>query len=372
MTELIWKVGFDQGQAKKAGQEAGKAQAKESQGGGAFAGGVVGGLLGNLLASVKQLFDPLSAIASLFIAAIFPLLKPFLILFLKVGVMLFKWLQGQFAKGGGVGGSPLGQLVEGLTGGGDTFVDKLVNALAVGTFVTGLIAALIGGTGFVLALVAGLVATGVFNIGLWLGDKLADLVKGTFNFGRWLADNLLKFMVGVFDFGIWIKESIFDFIIGAFNLGKWLSKNFVNFVTGTIDAVKDIWKWITSSAFGTGVIDIVSNVWEYVKSFFKGSINVGSTVWNWFKSLFKGSMSFGGFFGGKSKSVNDAIVTPNGDVIRTNPNDFLIATKNPGALGNGGGSSNINVTINGGLITEEVARDIGRMLQRELNLGGRF
>jgi hypothetical protein len=376
MAEIIWKIGFDQSQAKQAGKSAGKAQSKESSsggGGGAFAGGVVGGLLGSLLSSVKMLFDPLSAIASLLVAALFPLLKPFLVLFLKVGILLFNWLNDQFAKGGGVEGGMLGRLVDGLTGQGDTFVDKLVNTLAVGTFVTGLIAALIGGAGFVKALVAGLVLTGAFNIGLWLGDKLADLVVGTFNFGRWLATKMIDLIVGTFNFGVWLGEKIADIVIGTFNIGKWLGKNIADFIVGKIDAVKDMWSWFTQNLFGDDKIDINTQVWGFIKGLFKGGINVGTTVWNWFKGLFKGSLLGGD--NGSTSSMEDGIITPNGDMIRTSPNDYLIATKTPSSLfgGSGGsGSSNINVTINGGLITEDVARDIGRMIQRELNLGGRM
>ena len=43
-------------------------------------------------------------------------------------------------------------------------------------------------------------------------------------------------------------------------------------------------------------------------------------------------------------SVNDAIITPRGDIISTHPDDYLIATKTPNTLG-GGSSPNVSVTI---------------------------
>ncbi|MDY0278099.1 MAG: hypothetical protein RBQ97_08440, partial [Acholeplasma sp.] len=43
-------------------------------------------------------------------------------------------------------------------------------------------------------------------------------------------------------------------------------------------------------------------------------------------------------------SVNDAIISPKGDIITTHPDDYLIATKNPQALAGGGGG--VNVVIN--------------------------
>ncbi|MBQ0112853.1 MAG: hypothetical protein KBT03_06975, partial [Bacteroidales bacterium] len=51
-----------------------------------------------------------------------------------------------------------------------------------------------------------------------------------------------------------------------------------------------------------------------------------------------------------SRSVNDAIITPNGSVVTTHPDDYLIATKTPGSLlGNGGKNTtyapNITFTV---------------------------
>ena len=44
-----------------------------------------------------------------------------------------------------------------------------------------------------------------------------------------------------------------------------------------------------------------------------------------------------------SESVNDAIISPNGNIITTAPDDYLIATKTPGSLGNSNGT---NITVN--------------------------
>lgn len=48
----------------------------------------------------------------------------------------------------------------------------------------------------------------------------------------------------------------------------------------------------------------------------------------------------------RHQSVNDAIIAPNGNIITTHPEDYLIATKNPGALiGSGGGQVIENVIM---------------------------
>lgn len=48
--------------------------------------------------------------------------------------------------------------------------------------------------------------------------------------------------------------------------------------------------------------------------------------------------------GFKTQKVNDAIITPSGNVISTAPDDYLIATKTPGALA-GGGAPTVNFSV---------------------------
>ena len=63
-------------------------------------------------------------------------------------------------------------------------------------------------------------------------------------------------------------------------------------------------------------------------------------------------------------SVNDAVISPKGEVITTHPDDYIIATKNPQSLG---GKGNITVNINGGTyLSEEVAEEIGDMIINKL------
>jgi len=62
-----------------------------------------------------------------------------------------------------------------------------------------------------------------------------------------------------------------------------------------------------------------------------------------FGSIWEGIKSSNKDFG-KKIGVNDAIISPKGDIITTHPDDFLIATKNPAALAGGGGG--VNVVIN--------------------------
>ena len=97
-----------------------------------------------------------------------------------------------------------------------------------------------------------------------------------------------------------------------------------------------------------------------------------------------GSRNFGdssdeppGFFQGKRvqgfnpatgnfEQVNDAIITKNGKVIRTNPNDSIIATQNPGATG---GTNIINMF---GVTTEKMIQEVERILGTSVNRSARF
>lgn len=75
--------------------------------------------------------------------------------------------------------------------------------------------------------------------------------------------------------------------------------------------------------------------------------------------------------GGGSKSVNDAIITPQGDIITTHPKDYIIATKNPGELM--GGGSGINITITGNtLLDEDAGEKIGDMIIKRLRPNAAF
>lgn len=72
---------------------------------------------------------------------------------------------------------------------------------------------------------------------------------------------------------------------------------------------------------------------------------------------------------GQTLSVNDAVITPRGDVIKTDPRDYLIATKNPAALAGGG----VTVNINGGYYLdrnagEKLAEALSETLRRKLRL----
>ena len=83
------------------------------------------------------------------------------------------------------------------------------------------------------------------------------------------------------------------------------------------------------------MVEMVGNI---VTTLYEGLMSVFKSVFNYFKDQIKDSLSFfGSLFGGddtEETKVNDAVISPDGGVISTSPEDYLIATKNPAGLAN--------------------------------------
>ena len=177
--------------------------------------------------------------------------------------------------------------------------------------------------------------------------------------------------------GVFIWEEI---IVPAFgflkDVGVWIWEQIIKPVfLFWVDMGEKLWNYIKS--LFTGTIDVIKVVWEFIKGLFKGGIEVGSTVWDWFKGLFKGTIDvattvwswFKGLLpsgDGSSKTVEDAIITPSG-VVHTNPNDYIIATKDPGSLGGGKITVNINnPSVRQDTDIKKIANEVSRVLQRQM------
>jgi len=69
------------------------------------------------------------------------------------------------------------------------------------------------------------------------------------------------------------------------------------------------------------------------------------------------------------QSVNDAIISPKGDIITTHPDDYLIATKNPSSLGGGGG---VVVNVYGDVSGDELIDKVSQALMKNLRSDLKF
>lgn len=118
-------------------------------------------------------------------------------------------------------------------------------------------------------------------------------------------------------------------------------------------AFASAWEWITDK-----IGDAIEVVEKFV-NFLERAVN-----------LVGGLPGKTGSAIGKLFNVNDAVIAPNGNIISTHPDDYLIATKDPSSLGGGGG---ITVNINGGTyLSEDVAESIGDMLMSRLKLSNQM
>ena len=199
---------------------------------------------------------------------------------------------------------------------------------------------------------------GIVFIAKWIWETLKKGFDILINAGVWIWENILKpafnFLV---DVGLWIWEQILKPALNWLSdLGMKIWNFLVTLFGGTIDVLTVVWEWLKT--LWTGTIDVLAVVWDFIKGLFKGTIDVGSQLLGWFKGLFGGTS--------KGESVDDAIIS-GGKIITTNPNDYLIATKTPGAMG-GGTVININIdkpTVSSERDIKELVRQISLALQTQ-------
>lgn len=107
-------------------------------------------------------------------------------------------------------------------------------------------------------------------------------------------------------------------------------------------------------------------VWNGLVAALTAGFNILKNLGQWIMNKIKEKFGFGG--NTKTTSVGDAVITPQGQVVKTDPNDYLIATKTPGNLG---GGNVINITVEGSM-NEEVLEQMTSKLRMELTRMGDF
>jgi phage-related protein len=158
-----------------------------------------------------------------------------------------------------------------------------------------------------------------------------------------------------------------------------------------LQAIQAVWNtvWGAVETFFEGIWDGIKNSLSSAISFLTSTIQ---TFVSWATGAFAPVMTAVNAIGGAASAfgkaasnvisgvvskVDDAIIAPNGNIVSTAPDDYLIATKNPGGLamagaGNGGGSV-INVYIQGGNYLDSngadtIAAALAKKIQQQLKL----
>lgn len=320
----------------------------------AFSGAAIGGFIGAIIGSLKPIQELLSVIGGIlqiFMVPIMILLKPFLVLFLKVGIALNKWLTKQnkttAQKAGNIGGIILAALTAIL----------LIVTTALGGWAIALI-----------ALIVGFAGKYIIQAIIWIATKLFEF--GT-KIGQWLFDKIIV-PVGdaIYNAIIWVVE----FIKKAWEWIKDVAKNIKNWIITAFKNIVEFFKSIPG-LFLEGlsfIADLGVKIWNFFLDGLSFISNLGVKIWNWIKdslgNLFgvKGKASGGPVSGGTPYLVGERgpelfMPSSSGNIV---PN---FKTFNSG--GNGGsGARNINITVNGFVGDEDT---LAYKISKALNEGSR-
>lgn len=253
--------------------------------------------------------------------------------------------------------------------------------------------------------VVGIVMGGVKTI-QGIIEVAAGVIQGVFTGNFQLikqgANSLLEGLKNIFQGLLTFFRSIGEMITPILSLPFRVAFNFIvnNIVTPVTNKIKILWRsfW---NAIQTIVIKPLKQIFNFIQKWFlQKPLNAVKKTWGQIKSVFSNAWSgiinvlknsvetaldvldplldavnkIGGFASsigsriqsgisniGSAIGVDDAIIKPNGQVIRTHPDDTIFATKNPGARGGG-----IVVNINGGNFGSDAGEEIGDQIIERL------
>ena len=230
----------------------------------------------------------------------------------------------------------------------------------------------------VLAIIAGLAALGVAvyyfysnfgNVVTFIKDLFIGLGNFFANWWTGLGDSTQGWLLlvgNILTGGLlgWVRLFIanFDTIKAVF------ASLFANMKDGfaiTWDSITDIFKKAIDF-----IMKLMQPLLRALDRLKEGASIVGGSIKGGIgkaKSGIGGLLNSGGNFLKRTMSVNDAIISPDGNIITTHPDDYLIATKNPQSLAGGGGFV-INITGNSFMGEDDMAEKIGNKLMSIVKL----
>lgn len=256
---------------------------------------------------------------------------------------------------------------------------ELTKGIAVlGASITGITIAV---GGLLIALTGLTVVAGVLNIGLLpliLTIGAIPIAIGlVVTAGYLLIKNWEWVKQKALEVWNFIKEHITTIAMVLFGPAGVMMVQVVKMVAGLVQNWDKV-KGVTITVF-TSIKDFFVKIWEDVKGIVSGAIDFimdkVNSVLNAINNIRSTARNIGNGVTssiGRVLGVNDAIISPKGDIITTHPEDYLIATKNPGGLlGAGGGSITINVTGNT-LLDRQSGERIGNEIVKVLKLNRRI
>jgi len=370
------------------GGGAGAGEAAGAEGAGAAAGGGVAGgvMMGmGLLEILKKVvgflagLEPIQALMSLIGAImkmfflplammLFNLLRPILIPLIKLMPAWLKFWQDPIGSLKGLGGMIWDALV------------KLGKWLAD---------AFIGYIKFMYITIPTKIVEGIVWLAgvIWdyikdLPGKIWDYMKGI---GEWLADLPGLIWDKMKEMGTWISDlpsKIWDFFSG---IGETIADG----IRGVIGALGDIlWQipgWIFSKFkegiswimdIGGAVANAFKSAFQTLVSFFAPMLNPLIQVFNAIGGTLAGFVNeVSSHLPGSWRvhwsdvpliNVDDFIITKGGQVLKTSPDDYIIGTKNPNAIGGKHIENNIYVNV-AGVLDDAMVQEIAYRIRQEVN-----
>ena len=277
-----------------------------------------------------------------------------------------------------MGQSQNGPLV-GILKGINDIVVAVTNWIEAHPKLTEVILLTIGALGVILVTIGsviafiGLLAIGITLLGGTFTVGFAAVIAATIAFAALVIGIVVAFWPQISGFFVAMWNDIKNATNEAI---AWLENLLLNWTQNVED---------TLSNWGKSLGSFFTSMWKDIENIFIDGINFVIDALdglirqvNNFLSLLQKVPGMGSVIGQipiipHVTAVDDAIISPSGEVITTNPNDYLIATQTPGSLigsgpqGNGNGS--IIVNINGAvwstkdqatMLANEIARQIGR------------
>jgi hypothetical protein len=208
------------------------------------------------------------------------------------------------------------------------------------------------------------------KLGAWLGEVWSNIVDAVVSWFKDLVDKILD-----------LRERIGNFFS---NLGDTIKEKFIELITSFKDRILNL-----RDKFLERLANVRDKLVDWFKNLVQNIKDLPSKIWDFMKSLPKmiadSIRSFFRIGGGSSGSrspppsnvsqgddgiwrVNDAVITKDGKIIRTAPDDTIIATKNPSSQSK---DITINLTFNG-ITSEKMMEQVRSVLGHEINRLTRF
>lgn len=288
---------------------------------------------------IKPVFSLLKIILTLLFLPLIPILKPILILLGALAKALAPEMKAMSKGIDQLIKTSLGPLLEAIpmiASALGKFNGKVVEIFF--TFLNILVAAM---PSIVPAIAKGLeVLATILN---WATQNLDKILTPLTELFKWVGDNM---------------QSIWDTVFGIFD---WAIKT----LTDNWGTIKSILDWVTGfmqtgwNTFKTILDNLIQSIMPTMTDVATKLANVFIDIWNALQSVLK-TVTFGlagggsiakiatgvGFGGGNMSghgAGRDFILRPNGQMIQTASDDFIIGMKNPGKIMGGGANVTINI-----------------------------